>query len=116
MKKIYDALSVTALFVFFYHFSWELYPTIILGVFAVAFSISNIFDIENSSFTMEEYLLFAFAIVAAVTIYMYSNWIGMVAIGTYIALLIQKSTMDDQSKRGMTNKEYYNTERSRDGH
>ncbi len=115
MKKTYDALSVTALFVFFYNFSWELYPTIIIGAFAVAFSISNIFDTENDSFTIEEYLLFTFAIVASVTIYMYSNWVGMIAIGAYIALLIQKATMEDQSKRGMTNKEYYNTKRSRDG-
>ena len=114
MKKIYDALSVIALFVFFYNFSWELYPTIILGVFAVAFSISNVFDTENSSFTLEEYLLFAFAIVAAVTIYMYSNWIGMIAIGVYVVLLVQTGIMDDEDKKGMTSKEYYASKRSGD--
>ncbi len=107
MKKIYDALSIIALFVFFYNFSWELYPTLMLGTFAIAFSISNIFNAEQEGFTLEEYLLFIFAILAAVTVYLYSNWIGMVAMGVYVVLLIQKSTLDDEPKRGMTNKEFY---------
>ena len=112
MKKIYDALSVIALFVFFYNFSWELYPTLMLGTFTIAFNISNIFDTEHEGFTLEEYLLLIFAILAAVTVYLYSHWIGMVAMSIYVVLLIQKSTLDDEPKKGMTNKEFYNRERS----
>ena len=111
MRKIYDALSVVVLFVFFYNFSWELYPTVVLGAFSVAFVLSNTFNAETSSFSMEEYLLFAFGIFAIVVICLYSNWIGIVAIGVYIVLIIQKSTMDDEPQRGMTNKEFYNRKR-----
>ena len=112
MKKMYDALSAIATFVFFYNFSWELYPALILGAFSIAFTVSNIFDMEKDSFTPEEYFLFIFAFFAVVTVYMSSNWIGMIAMGAYIMLLIQKGTLDDKPKKGMTNKEFYGRKRS----
>lgn len=107
MKKLLEIMSVTALFVFYYNFSWELYPTLILGAFVVAFSISNLFDTETENFTLEEYLLLVFAVVVSINIYLHTNWIGIVAIGVYVIILIQKSFTPHVSKKGMTNKEFY---------
>ncbi len=108
MKKILEALSIASLFTFCYNFSWELYPTLILGAFAISFSISNRLEVEKETFSLEEILLFAFAIVAAIVVYMNTNLIGMVAIGLYVVLLVQVGDMKDETKkRGLTNKEYY---------